>query len=46
MAAAESYARANLNLPDPLLSDTSILNSPRRFGQYTACAVAGTLPRR
>ncbi len=44
--AAEAYARADLNLPNPLLSDTGVLHSPRRFGQYTASAVAGTLPRR
>ena len=44
--AAEAYARADLNLPNPLLSDTGVLHSPRRFGQYTAWAVAGTLPHR
>lgn len=45
-AAAEAYARAALNLPNPLLADTGILISPFRFGQYTANAVAGTLPAR
>ncbi len=44
--AAEAYAEAELNLPDPLLSDTGVLHSPRRFGQYTAWAVASTLPHR
>jgi len=42
--AAEAYARAELNLPNPLLSDTGVLHSPRRFGQYTTWAVASTLP--
>jgi hypothetical protein len=45
-AAAEAYARAELNLPNPLLADTGVIQSPRRFSQYATCAVAGTLPRR
>lgn len=45
-AAAESYARSGLNLPNPLLSDTGILHSPLRFGQYAANAVARTIPGR
>jgi len=44
--AAQAYARADLNLPNPLLSDTGVLHSPSRFGQYTAFAVARTLPPR
>jgi hypothetical protein len=44
--AAEDYARAELNLPNPLLDNSSVLHSPRRFGQYTAHAVAATLPAR
>jgi hypothetical protein len=46
VAAAESYARADLNQPNPLLTDTGVLHSPLRFGQYTANAVAQTLPCR
>jgi hypothetical protein len=45
-AAAESYARAGLNLPNPLLADTGVLHSPLRFGQYAANAIAQTLPGR
>lgn len=45
-AAAETYARSGLSLPNPLLSDTGILYSPLRFGQYAANAVAQTLPGR
>lgn len=45
-AAADAYARVDLNLPNALLADTGVLHSPRRFGQYTAHAVAGTLPGR
>ena len=45
-AAAESYARAGLSLPNPLLADTGVLHSPLRFGQYTASAVVHTLPGR
>jgi hypothetical protein len=45
-SAAEAYARAELNLPNPLLADTGVLHSPRRFSQYATCAVAATLPRR
>ena len=44
IAAAESYARTGLNQPNALLSDTGVLHSPLRFGQYTAYAVAQTLP--
>jgi hypothetical protein len=45
-SAAESYARADLSLPNPLLSDTGVLHSPLRFGQYSANAVVKTLPGR
>jgi hypothetical protein len=46
VAAAESYARTQLSQPNPLLTDTGVLHSPLRFGQYTANAVAQTLPSR
>jgi hypothetical protein len=46
VAAAESYARTSLSLPNPLLADTGVLDSPLRFGQYSANAVAQTLPSR
>jgi hypothetical protein len=46
VAAAQAYARAELNQPNPLLADSGVLHSPRRFGQYTASAVASTLPTR
>ena len=45
-AAAEGYARSELSLPNPLLADTGVLQSPLRFGQYAANAVARTLPGR
>jgi hypothetical protein len=45
-AAAESYARRSLSLPNPLLADTGVLHSPLRFGQYAASAVAQSLPGR
>jgi hypothetical protein len=45
-AAAKAYARADLNPPSPLFDSTSVLYSPRRFGQFTANAVASTLPGR
>lgn len=45
-AAAEAFARTDLNEPNPLLTDTGVLHSPARFGQYTANAVARTLPAR
>ena len=45
-AAAEAFARADLNEPNPLLTDTGVLHSPSRFGQYTAHAIACTLPVR
>jgi hypothetical protein len=45
-SAAERYARTSLSLPNPLLADTGVLHSPLRFGQYTAHAVAQTLPGR
>ncbi|SPE62316.1 exported hypothetical protein [Verrucomicrobia bacterium] len=44
--AAQAYARAELNEPDALLADTGVLQSPSRFGQYTANALARTLPMR
>jgi hypothetical protein len=46
VAAAETYARTELAQPNPLLTDTGVLHSPLRFGQYTANAVAHTLPSR
>jgi hypothetical protein len=46
VAAAESYACTQLNQPNPLLVDTGVFHSPLRFGQYTANAVALTLPGR
>jgi hypothetical protein len=45
-AAAEAFARDDMNLPDTLLTDSGVLQSPVRFGQYTANAVAGTIPAR
>ncbi len=44
--AAEAFARNDMNLPDTLLTDSGVLQSPLRFGQYTANAVAGTIPTR
>jgi hypothetical protein len=46
ISAAEDYARTSLSQPNPLLADTGVLQSPLRFGQYTANAVAQTLPCR
>ena len=43
-AGAESYARTELSLPNPLLADTGVLHSPLRFGQYVASALVATLP--
>lgn len=45
-AAAEAYGRKEMMLPAPLLENSAILDSPRRFGQYTAWAVASALPAR
>lgn len=45
-AAAEAYGRKEMMLPAPLLENSAILDSPRRFGQYTAWAVASTMPTR
>lgn len=44
-AAAEAYGRREMTMPAPLLENSAILASPRRFGQYTAWAVASTLPQ-
>jgi hypothetical protein len=44
--AAEDFATSDLNQPNPLLGTASILRSPRRFSEYAAHAVAGTLPTR
>jgi len=44
--AAEVYARTDMNLPDTLLTDSGVLQSPLRFGQYTANAIACTIPAR
>lgn len=41
---AEAYCMLELNSPEPALDGPAILQSPRRFGQYTAHVVAGTLP--
>jgi hypothetical protein len=44
--AAQNYARQNLNQPATDLDSSAVLNSPRRFGQYTAAALFGLLPGR
>ena len=44
-AAAVAFANRELNPPDAAVDATAVLTSPRRFGQYTANAIAGTLPR-
>jgi hypothetical protein len=46
IAAAQAYYRGDLNQPSVQLDSSAILNSPRRFGQYSAAAAVGTLPRR
>ncbi|MBE7498740.1 MAG: hypothetical protein HS113_00175 [Verrucomicrobiales bacterium] len=46
IAAAQAYYRGGLNQPSVQLDSSAILNSPRRFGQYSAAAAVGTLPRR
>jgi len=46
IAGAERFAREELNLPSPLLDNQGMLNSPRRFGQYSIQAALGTLPKR
>ncbi len=46
MAAAEAYARQNMSPSSGSPDGPSLLRSPRRFGQYTAWAVASTLPAR
>jgi len=45
-AAARRYARANPEAVPSLHDSQSVLLSPRRFGQYTASAVVGTMPGR
>jgi hypothetical protein len=44
--AAEAYAQSAMNLPNPLLDGAGVLQSPLRFGEYTANAIASTLPKR
>jgi hypothetical protein len=44
--AARRYAQEHFQQPPPLADSSSILNSPRRFGQYTLSAVLATLPGR
>jgi hypothetical protein len=42
--AARSYYERGIHTDDPLADPSSILLSPRRFGQYTASAALSTLP--
>ena len=44
ISGAESYALNELNSPEPALDGPAILQSPRRFGQYTAHTVVTTMP--
>ena len=46
IAAAQAYYRGGLNQPSVQLDSAAVLNSPLRFGQYSAAAVIGTLPGR
>ncbi len=45
-AAARRYAREHSEAVPSLQDSQSVLLSPRRFGQYTASAVVGTMPGR
>jgi hypothetical protein len=45
-AAARRHARGNPETPGSLADEDSVLQSPRRFGRYTASAVVATLPSR
>ena len=45
-AAARRYAREYPEAIPSLHDSQSVLLSPRRFGQYTASAVVGTMPGR
>ena len=45
-AAAIAFANSELNPPDSAVDGPAVLRSPRRFGQYTASAIVGTLPGR
>ena len=45
-AAAIAFANSELNPPDAAADGAAALRSPRRFGQYTASAIVGTLPGR
>lgn len=45
-AAALSFAKQELNLPESAADAAAVLRSPRRFGQYTAYAIVNTLPGR
>lgn len=44
--AAQIYARQHQNQPATDLDSSAVLNSPRRFGQYTAAALFALLPGR
>lgn len=44
--AAQVYARQQQNQPATDLDSLAVLNSPRRFGQYTAAALCALLPGR
>jgi len=44
--AAEGYCREHVENVKPLADSSSILNSPRRFSQYTLSALLATLPER
>ncbi len=44
--AAESYCREHVENVKPLADSSNILNSPRRFSQYTLSALLATLPER
>lgn len=45
-AAARRHAQANPDTAGALSDDRAVLQSPRRFGRYTASAVVATLPGR
>jgi hypothetical protein len=46
IVAAQQYYQAELAQPSVQLDSAAILNSPRRFGQYSAAAAVATLPGR
>ena len=45
-AAARRYSKAHPEVAPSLHDSQSVLLSPRRFGQYTASAIVGTMPGR